>query len=53
MNSFFEKETALLERWYNKYSIEERDYFCYDGMSLLWNKCLFVLIQEASLLITN
>jgi len=32
MNSFFEKETALLERWYNKYSIEERDYFCYDGL---------------------
>ena len=34
MNSFYEKETALLERWCNSsaYSKEDRDNFCYDGL---------------------
>lgn len=34
MNSFYEKETALLERWCNSsaYSKEDYDNFCYDGL---------------------
>ena len=34
MNSFYEKETALLERWCNSsaYSEEDRASFCYDGL---------------------
>lgn len=32
MDSFYNKETKLLESWCNSYSKEERDYFCYDGL---------------------
>lgn len=34
MNSFYEKETALLEHWCNSsaYSNEDRNNFCYDGL---------------------